>query len=68
MAQQSLDRMLALPGCFYFFEKHWEELLKFSRRSERQLERWAARYGYKDHPQEILMLPRKGMVAAAIAV
>ena len=38
----------------YFFEKHWEELIKFSRRSQRQLERWAARYGYKDRPGEIL--------------
>ena len=44
----------------YFFEKHWEELLKFSRRSERQLERWAARYGYKDHPQDILDAAKKG--------
>jgi len=38
----------------YFFEKHWEELLKFSRRTNRQLERWAARYGYKDKPRDIL--------------
>lgn len=38
----------------YFFEKHWDELLKFSRRTVRQLERWAARYGYKDHPKDIL--------------
>ena len=38
----------------YFFEKHWEELLKFSRRTPRQLERWAARYGYKEHPKDIL--------------
>ena len=38
----------------YFFEKQWEELLKFSRRINRQLERWAARYGYKDKPKEIL--------------
>lgn len=34
----------------YFFEKHWEELLKFSRRTQRQLEQWAARYGLKEHP------------------
>ena len=38
----------------YFFERHWEELLKFSRRSKYQLERWAARYGYKDKPKDIL--------------
>lgn len=38
----------------YFFERHWEELLKFSRRTPRQLERWAARYGHKEQPMEIL--------------
>ena len=38
----------------YFFEKHWEELLKFSRRTHKQLAQWAARYGLKEHPREIL--------------
>lgn len=44
----------------YFFEKHWEELLKFSRRTPRQLERWAARYGYREQPWEILDHVKKG--------
>lgn len=44
----------------YFFEKNWEELLKFSRRTSRQLERWAARYGYKDQPKELLDHAKKG--------
>lgn len=44
----------------YFFEKHWEELLKFSRRNEAQLNRWAARYGYKEKPKEILDHAKKG--------
>lgn len=38
----------------YFFEKHWEELLKFSRRTQKQLKQWANRYGLREHPQEIL--------------
>ena len=38
----------------YIFEKHWEEILKFSRRTPRQLERWATRYGYKESPGDIL--------------
>lgn len=38
----------------YFFEKHFEELLKFSRRSSSQLKKWAARYGLREHPKEIL--------------
>jgi hypothetical protein len=44
----------------YFVEKHWEELLKFSRRTSYQLERWAARYGYKDQPREILSHAKSG--------
>ncbi len=44
----------------YFFERNWEELLKFSRRTRRQLERWADRYGYKEHPREILEHAKKG--------
>ena len=44
----------------YFFERHWDELLKFSRRTETQLKRWAARYGYKEQPMEILDRAKQG--------
>lgn len=50
----------AIARVLYFFEKHWEELLKFSRRTPRQLERWAARYGYKEQPRDILDYAKKG--------
>lgn len=50
----------AIARILYFVEKHWEELLKFSRRSQRQLEQWAARYGFKNQPQEILDHAKKG--------
>ena len=50
----------AIARVLYFFEKHWEELLKFSRRTPRQLERWASRYGYKEQPMEILDFAKKG--------
>lgn len=43
----------------YFVEHHWEELLKFSRRSEYTMKRWAARYGYKNTPKEILEHAKK---------
>lgn len=45
---------LCIARVLYFFEKHWEELLKFSRRTQRQLDQWAARYGFKEQPMEIL--------------
>ena len=51
----------AIARVLYFVEKHWEELLKFSRRTPRQLDRWAARYGYREQPQEILDHAKKGV-------
>ena len=44
----------------YFVEKHWDELLKFSRRTQSQLDQWAARYGYKEQPREILNQAKRG--------
>ena len=38
----------------FFFESHWNELFKFSRRSEYSIDRWAARQGYSDRPKDIL--------------
>lgn len=50
----------AIARVLFFVEQHWAELLKFSRRTQRQLERWATRYGYKDKPIEILDYAKKG--------
>lgn len=50
----------AIARVLYFFEKHWEELLKFSRRTQHQLDRWAARYGFKEQPQDILTHAKEG--------
>ena len=33
----------------YFIEAHWNELLKFSRRTEYSINRWAGRYGLSDN-------------------
>lgn len=44
----------AISRVLYFVEHHWNELLKFSRRTEEQMRQWAARYGYKNKPKEIL--------------
>lgn len=38
----------------FFIEKHWNEMLKFSRRTEFQINRWASRYGFKDSPGEVM--------------
>ena len=36
----------------YFVEHHWSEMLRFSRRTESAMQRWAARYGTKGNPKE----------------
>ena len=50
----------AIARVLYFIEKHWNEMLKFSRRTQRQLDRWAARYGYREHPKDLLDTAKKG--------
>lgn len=37
----------------YLVEKFWDKLLRFSRRTQEQLDRWASRYGYKNRPKDI---------------
>ena len=54
------DQEETIARILFFFEKHWEELLKFSRRTNSQLARWAARYGFKDKPKEILDHAKNG--------
>lgn len=44
----------------YFVEQHWNELLKFTRRSEYSINRWAARYGYEHTPKAIMDKAKKG--------
>jgi hypothetical protein len=38
----------------YFFEKNWDQILIFSRRSQAQMDRWARRYGYKNTPRDTM--------------
>lgn len=43
------EQEIHIGKVIYFVAKHWNELLKFSRRTREQLERWAKRYGiYED--------------------
>lgn len=38
----------------FFVENHWNELLRFSRRTAVQMAQWADRYGRKDDPKAVL--------------
>lgn len=50
--QQEQDDVIA--RILFFVENHWNELLRFSRRTQSQIEQWAARYGRKNSPKEMM--------------
>lgn len=47
-----MEQEAAIGRVLFFVENHWNELLRFSRRTQRQMDQWAARYGRKDSPKE----------------
>ena len=49
----------AISRILYFVEQHWNEMLKFSRRTEYNMNRWAARYGYENSPKAIMDKAKK---------
>ena len=38
----------------FLVEKYWDELLRFSRRTQGQMDHWAARYGFKEEPKQVM--------------
>lgn len=46
----------------FFVENHWNELLRFSRRTQAQMAQWAARYGRKDDPKAMLDHAKKNQL------
>jgi hypothetical protein len=57
-SREEQDEVIA--RILYFIEHHWNEMLKFSRRSEYSMNRWSARYGYEKTGREILDKAKKG--------
>ena len=43
----------------FLVEKYWEELLRFSRRTEGQMNHWACRYGFKEKPEQVMDFAKK---------
>ena len=46
------EQETAIARLVYFVEKFWPEVLRFSRRTQNQADRWAARYGAKLTPED----------------
>ena len=64
--QEEQDHVIS--HILYFVEKNWNELLKFSRRSEYSMNRWASRYGYEKSGRDILEKAKKGNLGRYAAV
>lgn len=47
-----------LAKILYFVEKHWSNMLIFSRRTEAQLNQWASRYGIEDTDEPASLLDK----------
>ena len=62
------DQEMVIGKILYFVEHHWNEMLKFSRRSEYSINRWAARYGYENSPKAILEKAKTGNCGRYAAV
>ena len=46
----------------FFFESHWNEMVKFSRRTAKQLANWATRRSFQEEPQNSLQIGQQGEV------
>ena len=44
----------AIARVLFFVENCWHELLRFTRRIQNQMDQWAARYGRKNTPKEMM--------------
>lgn len=63
-----LEQECAIARLLYFVEKFWTELLRFSRRTESQVNRWAARYGMKLSPFEMMDCAKHSYAGRYMAV
>ena len=66
MTEEAQDAVIG--RILWFFELHWPELVKASRRTTRQLERWSNRLGIQPCPQDILKKAKDGRAGRYVAV
>lgn len=52
--ETEMEQEDVIARILFFVENHWNELLRFSRRTRSQMEQWADRYGRKDDPKAVL--------------
>ena len=63
-----LEQECTIARLLYFIEEFWPELLRFSRRTESQINHWAARYGMKLSPWEMMSCAKNSCAGRYMAV
>lgn len=59
---------IVISRILFFVEKHWNEIFRFSRRTNDKINRWASRYGYEKSGRDILEKAKKGNMGRYTAV
>ena len=56
LGEDTEEQERTVQNILYFIENNWDKMLKFSRRTQEQLNRWASRYGIEngEEPEELL--------------
>ena len=62
------EREAVIARIVYFVEKHWNELLRFSRRTEASINRWASRYGISENTKETYKKAKDRCLGRYVAV
>ncbi len=62
------EQEAAIARLIFFVEKFWPEMLRFSRRTQEQLNHWAARYGAKLTPADQLKHVKNSNAGRYVAV
>lgn len=57
------EQELGISKVLFFIERHWDKVVKFSRRTPSQLDEWAARYlcSSPEHPEDVLEYAKNDM-------
>jgi len=58
--KKTYEQEICIARILFIVERFWTELLRFSRRTESQIQQWANRYGYENRPSEILDKAKNG--------
>ncbi len=59
LAESRDEQEKIISRILYFIEMHWNEIAKFSRRTEESLNHWAGRHGYEPSPEAIMDKAKK---------